>query len=104
MSSAAEDFSSVDMFPGTVTVYGACRPVSSYERLNRIGEGAYGTVYRAIDKQTNSIVALKKVRVCVRACLSSSRPSGQYACSLRGRQYREHALVLSVHAYPCVLW
>ncbi|CAN0346285.1 unnamed protein product [Ectocarpus sp. 12 AP-2014] len=60
MASAAEDFSSVDMFPGTMTVYGACRPVSSYERLNRIGEGAYGTVYRAVDKQTNSIVALKK--------------------------------------------
>ncbi|CAN0572417.1 unnamed protein product, partial [Laminaria digitata] len=36
--------------------------VSSYERLNRIGEGAYGTVYRAVDKQTNSLVALKKVR------------------------------------------
>lgn len=36
--------------------------VSSYERLNRIGEGAYGTVYRAVDKQTNTLVALKKVR------------------------------------------
>ncbi|CAM9348691.1 unnamed protein product, partial [Sphacelaria rigidula] len=35
--------------------------VSSYERLNRIGEGAYGTVYRAVDKQTNTVVALKKV-------------------------------------------
>lgn len=36
--------------------------MNSYDKLNRIGEGAYGTVYRAIDKQTNSIVALKKVR------------------------------------------
>ena len=35
--------------------------MNSYDKLNRIGEGAYGTVYRAIDKQTSSIVALKKV-------------------------------------------
>ena len=35
--------------------------MNSYDKLNRIGEGAYGTVYRAIDKQTNNIVALKKV-------------------------------------------
>jgi serine/threonine protein kinase len=41
--------------------YGATRPVESYEKLNRIGEGTYGTVYRAIDKRTNELVALKKV-------------------------------------------
>ncbi|CAM9291540.1 unnamed protein product, partial [Ascophyllum nodosum] len=58
--SSSHDFSSVNMFPEG-TVYGSCRPVSSYERLNRIGEGAYGTVYRAVDKQTNTLVALKKV-------------------------------------------
>lgn len=60
-STASDDFSSLDMFPGKMSVYGTCRPVSSYERLNRIGEGAYGTVYRAVDKQTNTVVALKKV-------------------------------------------
>lgn len=35
--------------------------ISSYERLNRIGEGTYGTVYRAFDRETNEVVALKKV-------------------------------------------
>lgn len=41
--------------------YGTCRAVSTFERRNRIGEGTYGTVYRAIDRRTNEVVALKKV-------------------------------------------
>lgn len=40
---------------------GACRPVSSYQKLNRIGEGTYGMVYRALDRKTNVIVALKRI-------------------------------------------
>lgn len=39
------------------------RSVDEYEKLNRVGEGTYGTVYRARDKKTNEIVALKKVRI-----------------------------------------
>ncbi|CAH1117349.1 unnamed protein product [Phaedon cochleariae] len=35
----------------------------TYEALNRIGRGAYGTVYKAKDKKTGNDVALK--RVCV---------------------------------------
>ncbi|XP_050296881.1 cyclin-dependent kinase 4-like [Anthonomus grandis grandis] len=34
---------------------------STYEAINRIGRGAYGTVYKARDKQTGLEVALKKV-------------------------------------------
>jgi serine/threonine protein kinase len=37
--------------------------LSMYEKLGRIGEGTYGVVYRARDKKTNEIVALKKVRM-----------------------------------------
>jgi serine/threonine protein kinase len=33
--------------------------LSMYEKLGRIGEGTYGVVYRARDKKTNEIVALK---------------------------------------------
>ncbi len=36
--------------------------VSNFERLNRLGEGTYGTVFRSRDKRTHQIVALKKVR------------------------------------------
>lgn len=42
---------------------GRCRSVDVFEKLNRLGEGTYGTVYRARDKDSGQIVALKKVRV-----------------------------------------
>ncbi|KAH7053094.1 kinase-like domain-containing protein [Macrophomina phaseolina] len=42
---------------------GNCSSISSYERLNAIGEGAYGIVSRARDKRDGSIVALKQIRV-----------------------------------------
>ncbi|KAJ7885979.1 Pkinase-domain-containing protein [Mycena leptocephala] len=34
-----------------------------YERIEKIGEGTYGVVYKALDKTTNNIVALKKIRL-----------------------------------------
>ncbi|VFQ65021.1 unnamed protein product [Cuscuta campestris] len=40
-----------------------CRSVFDYERLNKISEGIYGIVYRARDKKTGEIVALKKVKI-----------------------------------------
>lgn len=40
---------------------GRCRSVEEFEKLNRLGEGTYGTVYRARDTETGNIVALKKV-------------------------------------------
>lgn len=43
--------------------YGRCRPVTEFEKLNRIGEGTYGVVYRAQDTVSHEIVALKKVRM-----------------------------------------
>ncbi|CAJ0955809.1 unnamed protein product [Ranitomeya imitator] len=42
---------------------GQCRSVKEFEKLNRIGEGTYGIVYRARDTRNNEIVALKKVRM-----------------------------------------
>jgi serine/threonine protein kinase len=34
-----------------------------YEKLQKIGEGTYGDVYKARDKNTNRIVALKKIKL-----------------------------------------
>lgn len=42
---------------------GRCRMVTEFEKLNRIGEGTYGIVYRARDSQNNEIVAMKKMRM-----------------------------------------
>jgi serine/threonine protein kinase len=39
------------------------RTIAHYERIEQIGEGTYGQVYRARCKDTNQIVALKKIRV-----------------------------------------
>jgi len=36
--------------------------VTRFEKLNLIGEGTYGTVYRARDRSSGQIVALKKIR------------------------------------------
>ena len=34
-----------------------------YEKIEKIGEGTYGVVYKAIDNKTNEFVALKKIRL-----------------------------------------
>ena len=39
------------------------RTIAHYERIEQIGEGTYGQVYRARCRDTNQIVALKKIRV-----------------------------------------
>lgn len=40
--------------------------LNRYKKLNRIGKGTYGIVYRAIDMKTNEEVALKKVIIHVK--------------------------------------
>lgn len=47
----------------TVNMLQGCRSVDDFERLNKIDEGTYGVVYRARDKKTGEIVALKKVKM-----------------------------------------
>ncbi|UYV81713.1 CDK11B, partial [Cordylochernes scorpioides] len=46
-------------FPATQ----GCRSVEEFHCLNRIEEGTYGVVYRARDKRTNEIVALKRLKM-----------------------------------------
>lgn len=40
-----------------------CRSIHEYERLNHIEEGSYGVVFRAREKATGDIVALKKLKM-----------------------------------------
>jgi serine/threonine protein kinase len=37
--------------------------LANYQRLEKLGEGTYGVVYKAIDKRTGELVALKCVRL-----------------------------------------
>ncbi|KAI8923538.1 kinase-like domain-containing protein [Entophlyctis helioformis] len=45
------------------TAPAGCRSVDNYEKLNRIEEGSFGIVYRARDRSTGEIVALKKLKL-----------------------------------------
>lgn len=38
-----------------------CGP--QYEKVEKVGEGTYGVVYKARDRSNNDIIALKKIRL-----------------------------------------
>lgn len=50
-------------------------PLEAYDRRVRIGEGTYGVVYKAYDRQTGDQIALKRIMLtyafCLSLCLSS---------------------------------
>uniref|UniRef100_A0A6V7P5P1 [RNA-polymerase]-subunit kinase n=1 Tax=Ananas comosus var. bracteatus TaxID=296719 RepID=A0A6V7P5P1_ANACO len=52
--------------PSTISSEGRLRfrrSIDEFERLNKIGEGTYGVVYRARDRITGEIVALKRLKM-----------------------------------------
>jgi len=49
--------------PASGTTIMGCRSVDNFHKLNKIEEGTYGVVYRARDKETGEIVALKKLKM-----------------------------------------
>ncbi len=46
-----------------MAVASSCRSVDCYKKLNRIEEGTYGVVYRAADRETGEVVALKRLKL-----------------------------------------
>lgn len=40
-------------------------PPTLYQRINEIGDGAYGVVYKVKNTQTDEIFALKKIKLDV---------------------------------------
>ncbi|RPA80464.1 cyclin-dependent kinase 10, isoform CRA_g [Ascobolus immersus RN42] len=75
MSITGEELPGLDHTHGFL---GNCRDINEYEQLNALGEGTYGVVTRARDKQTSEIVALKQVRI-----FDESRPNGIPITALR---------------------
>ena len=73
---------------------GRCRSIYEFEKLNRIGEGTYGVVYKSRDSRTGEIVAMKRMRV--------ERPSvredggGEPIASIPVSGLREIGLLLSL--------
>ncbi len=57
----ASSASTLTASASTSTSTGVCEHVTDrYEKVGRIGEGTYGIVYKALDKQTSKFVALKR--------------------------------------------
>ncbi|CXI26975.1 cdc2-related protein kinase 1 [Plasmodium berghei] len=43
-------------------ILNGCRSIKNYKKLNKISEGTYGTVFRAQNKKTKKIIALKQLK------------------------------------------
>ena len=54
--------------------YGRCRAVTDFEKLNRIGEGTYGIVYRAKDTKTGNCLVEYFYWPCYLSCLCNIIP------------------------------
>lgn len=52
-----------DTLPSYFPAIQGCRSVEEFQCLNRIEEGTYGVVYRAREKRTEKIVALKRLKM-----------------------------------------
>lgn len=62
LSEEGEEGEAVLLPPYLPAIQG-CRSVEEFHCLNRIEEGTYGVVYRARDKHTDEIVALKRLKM-----------------------------------------
>lgn len=45
-----------------IPLFHGCRSVENYQRLNYISAGTYGVVFRAMDKASGDVVALKQIK------------------------------------------
>lgn len=52
-----------ELLPPYFPALQGCRSVEEFQCLNRIEEGTYGVVYRAKDKRTDEVVALKRLKM-----------------------------------------
>ena len=62
--SARKDDGSIQPHPALFVYVGKVKVIMErYQRLEKIGEGIYGQVYKAKDRRTDTIIALKRIRL-----------------------------------------
>lgn len=49
--------------PGAVCLAGSSSDMDVFQKVEKIGEGTYGVVYKAKNTETGQLVALKKIRL-----------------------------------------
>lgn len=49
--------------PGALCFLGSSAAMDVFQKVEKIGEGTYGVVYKAKNKETGQLVALKKIRL-----------------------------------------
>ena len=49
--------------PGALGVQGSSADMAMFQKVEKIGEGTYGVVYKAKNRETGQLVALKKIRL-----------------------------------------
>ncbi|KAB1265346.1 Cyclin-dependent kinase 3 [Camelus dromedarius] len=49
--------------PGSICFQGSSADMDVFQKVEKIGEGTYGVVYKAKNKETGQLVALKKIRL-----------------------------------------
>lgn len=49
--------------PGAVCLAGSSLDMDVFQKVEKIGEGTYGVVYKAKNTETGQLVALKKIRL-----------------------------------------
>lgn len=74
---------------------------ASYQELSLIGNGAYGTVYKAKDLNTGQVVALKKVRVPLTADGLPTSTLREIA-TLKQLERFEHPHIVSLAIIMCI--
>jgi cyclin-dependent kinase 12/13 len=53
----------LEEFAGEALIGWRPRLISSYQKVSKVGQGTYSTVYKALDLHRNVTVALKKIRL-----------------------------------------
>ncbi|XP_069678867.1 cyclin-dependent kinase 11B-like isoform X2 [Periplaneta americana] len=57
------DLAMIEKLPPYLPAIQGCRNVDEFQTLNKIEEGSYGVVFRAMDKHTEEVVALKRLKM-----------------------------------------